>query len=96
MLNWARNLLILAALLLGLIFAFFNLVTVRVDYLFSESEASLVLVLACALLLGYGLGLLSLLPRWLKTRADLASSRRRAAEVEAELKNLRNLPLSDS
>ncbi len=96
MLNWIRNLLILAALLLGLVFAFFNLETVRVNYLFGESEVSTVLALACALLLGYGLGLLSLLPRWLKTRAELTASRRRAAEVEAELKNLRNLPLSDS
>ncbi|MCI0355892.1 MAG: LapA family protein, partial [Acidobacteria bacterium] len=87
--NWMRNLLILAALLLGLVFAFFNLAMVRVDYLFGESEASLVLVLACALLAGYALGLVSLLPRWLRTRTELAASRRRAAEVEAELKNLR-------
>lgn len=96
MLNWIRNLLILAALLLGLVFAFFNLATVRVNYLFGESEASVVLVLACALVVGYVLGFVSLLPRWLKTRTELAASRRRAAEVEQELKNLRNLPLSDT
>ena len=96
MLNWIRNLLIFAALLLGLVFAFFNLAMVRVNYLFGESEASLVLVLAVALLAGYALGLVSLLPRWLKTRTELAASRRRTAEVEQELKNLRNLPLSDS
>lgn len=90
-----RNLLLLATLLLGLVFAFFNLDPVRLDFLLGETHWPLVAALGAAVLLGFMLGVVSVLPALLRQRAALMAQRRRTGNAEAELKNLRNLPLSE-
>lgn len=96
MLNIVRNALIIVAVLLGVVFAYFNTAKVGVDYLFGQIEMPLVLALSIALLIGLALGVLVSLPYTLRTRANLASTRRRLQHSETEIKNLRNQPLHDA
>lgn len=96
MLKIVRNALIIVAALLGVVFAYFNTARVNIDYLFGQLEMPLVLALAVAVLLGLGLGVLLSLPYTLRTRADLAATRRRLQHSETEIKNLRNQPLHDA
>lgn len=95
MLSSLRNLLLLLALLLGLVFGFFNLDPVRLNFLAGEVQWPLIAALGVSLLAGFLLGLASLLPSLLRMRTELALQRRRTAGAEAELKNLRNLPLAE-
>lgn len=90
-----RSLLLLITLLLGLVFAFFNLEPVRLDFLLGETHWPLVAAMAIALLLGYALGILSILPTLMRQRGVMLIQRRRVLNAEAELKNLRNLPLTE-
>lgn len=95
MLNWLRIFLLVVALVIGIVFAFYNLTPVQFDYLFGVTQWPLVSAMAVTLVLGYALGLVSLIPKLLRLRTDLVMQRRRTANAETELKNLRNLPLSE-
>lgn len=96
MLTIVRNVLIILAALLGVVFAYFNTSRVQIDYLFGQQDMPLVLALALALMLGLALGLLLGLPYTLRTRSSLATTRRRLQQAEVEIKNLRNQPLHDA
>lgn len=91
-----RNVLIILAALIGVVFAYFNTTSIQVDYLFGQQDMPLVLALALVLLLGLALGILIGLPYTLRTRSNLASTRRRLQQAEVEIKNLRNQPLHDA
>ena len=96
MLTILRNVLLILAVLLGVVFAYFNTSTVQIDYLFGQLDMPLVLALALILIVGLALGVLICLPYTLRTRSKLASTRRRLQQTEVELKNLRNQPLHDA
>ncbi len=96
MLPLLRNAVILMALLIGLVFGYFNTAKVSVDYLLGQQEMPLVMALSIALLLGLALGILITMPSAIRHRAETTSIKRRLHQAESELKNLRNLPLHDA
>ncbi len=90
-----RNAIILMAILVGLVFGYFNTGTVTVDYLFGEQQMPLVLAMSIALLTGLSLGILVCLPSALRHHGEVTTIKRRLEQAESEVKNLRNLPLHD-
>lgn len=95
MLPLLRNAIILMALLIGIVFGYFNTDEVPVDYLLGQQSMPLVLALSIALLTGLVLGILISLPYAIRHRTETTSVKRRLQQAESELKNLRNLPLHD-
>ncbi|MGB1580172.1 MAG: LapA family protein [Nevskiales bacterium] len=96
MLTILRNVLLILAVLIGVVFAYFNTSSVQIDYLFGQLDMPLVLALALVLFVGLALGVLVGLPYTMRTRSRLASTRRRLQQAEVEVKNLRNQPLHDA
>lgn len=91
-----RVVLVVMALLVGMAFALMNHESVKVDLLFQQFELPLVALLIVNLLLGLGIGMLVYLPRQLSLRLELERARRKLAAAEAEIRNLRNLPIQDA
>lgn len=96
MLTILRNVLIILAALIGVVFAYFNTTRIQIDYLVGQQDMPLVLALALVLLVGLALGILIGLPYTLRTRSSLATTRRRLQQAEVEIKNLRSQPLHDA
>lgn len=96
MLRLLRNLVLLLALALGVAFGFFNFQLVTVNWLFGEVRVPLVVVLVIDFILGFGLALLLLLAQTLKLRSDLARERRQLKDAQAEIRNLRSMPIHDA
>lgn len=96
MIRLLRNLVLLFALALGITFGFFNFQLVTVDLLLSEARVPLVVVLILDFVLGFSLALMLLLARTLKLRADLARERRQLKDAQAEIRNLRSMPIHDA
>ncbi len=95
MMPMLRNAIILFAILIGLVFGYFNTSVVAVDYLLGQRDMPLVLALSIALIIGLSLGILICLPAAIRHRAEVTSIKRRLQQAESEVKNLRNLPLHD-
>ncbi len=88
-------LLLIAFFCVGALFSYFNPVAVRVDYLFGEIELPLGLILV-AVFGGTLLLAVLVFSLWsLAQRAELRRLRRKLDLAEAELANLRNLPLNN-
>lgn len=96
MLRLLRNLVLLLALVIGIAFGFVNFQLVTVDLLWGEVRVPLVVVLVLDFVLGFGLALLLLLGRTLKLRSDLARERRQLKDAQAEIRNLRSMPIHDA
>lgn len=96
MIRLLRNLALLLALVVGIAFGFLNFQLVTVDLLWSEVRVPLVVVLVLDFVLGFGLALLLLLARTLKLRGDLARQRRQLKDAQAEIRNLRSMPIHDA
>ena len=96
MIRLLRNLVLLFALVLGIAFGFFNFQLVTVDLLLSEVRVPLVVILILDFVLGFGLALLLLLSRTLKLRRDLGRERRQLKDAQAEIRNLRSMPIHDA
>lgn len=96
MLRLLRNLFLLLALVLGVTFGFFNFQLVTVDLLWDQVRVPLVVILVLDFILGFGLSLLLLLARTLKLRTDLARERRQLKDAQAEIRNLRSMPIHDA
>ncbi len=87
------SLLAVAIFVLGLFFGHANAVPVRFNYLVGTVELSLITVLMIAFGFGVALSLLIAALRWLGLRSELRRLRRQLRDAEAELRNLRNLPV---
>lgn len=96
MLRLLRNLALLFALALGIAFGFFNFQLVTVDLLFSQLRVPLAVMLVLVFVLGFGFALLLLLARLFKLRSDLARERRHLKDAQAEIRNLRSMPIHDA
>lgn len=83
------------AILVGLVFGYFNTNVVKVDYLFGQQDMPLVLALSIALIVGISVGILICIPTTLKLRTETTTIKRNLQQAETEVKNLRNLPLHD-
>lgn len=73
-----------------------NLADVAVSYLFGTVTVPLAGALAVVLLAGVVIGALCAVPAVLKARMRVRQVQGRLAEVEAEVRNLRRMPLRDA
>jgi len=96
MLRFIRNLLIVAALALGIAFGYVNFQQVTVDFLWSDAYVPLVVILVVSFVLGFGLALLLLIARLLGLRTSLGKTRRQLKDAQAEIRNLRSMPIHDA
>ncbi len=87
--------LLLLVVLLGLSFALLNAGSVELDYYFGSVSMPLSLLVVLVLILGAVLGVLAAMTMMLRRRREISSVRRRLAETEKELNELRRLPLKD-
>lgn len=91
-----RNLIVVLALVLGVAFSFFNLQDVTVDLLWTTTRAPLVVLLVIAFVLGFVIALLGVVLQLTRLRARLTKSRRQLKEAQAEISNLRSMPIHDA
>ncbi|WP_423823840.1 lipopolysaccharide assembly protein LapA domain-containing protein [Salinisphaera sp. SPP-AMP-43] len=96
MLRLIRNLIVIIAVVIGLAFGFFNYNPTSVDLLWTTTEAPLAVLLGLAFLLGLIIALLLCGVRMAKLRARLSSTRRQLKDAEAEISNLRSMPIHDA
>ncbi len=96
MLRFIRNLLIVAALALGIAFGYVNFQQVTVDFLWSDARVPLVIILVTSFVVGIGLALLLLLTRLVGLRTSLGKTRRQLKDAQAEIRNLRSMPIHDA
>ncbi len=89
-------LLFFAVLCFGAALSYYNWQDVSLNYLVGVVEVPLIAVMFGFLVFGVLLGLLVGGARIIALRAELAAQRRRLKNAEAELKNLRSLPLRDA
>ena len=85
MLRLLRNLLVVLALVVCVVFAFYNHQVVQVDLLWKNTSAPLVLLLAFALILGFMMALIIYGPRIFRLRRRLAKLQRRLQKTEARV-----------
>jgi lipopolysaccharide assembly protein A len=84
---------VLAVLLLGVSIGYFNAQAVRFDYLFGALEAPLIALLIGAFSVAVLITLLAAAGRILRLKSEIRSLRKQLDKHEAELRNLRNLPV---
>lgn len=96
MLRFLRNLLVVAALALGIAFGYVNFQQVTVDFLWTDARVPLVVVLVVTFVTGFGLALLLLVARLIGLRANLAKARRQLKDAQSEIRNLRSMPIHDA
>ncbi|MDA3920938.1 MAG: LapA family protein [Salinisphaera sp.] len=96
MLRLIRNLIIIIALFVGVVFGFLNYASTSVDLLWTSVDAPLVLLLAIAFVIGLVLALIVCGLRIAKLRTRLSSTRRKLKDAEAKLSNFRSVPVQDA
>ncbi len=93
-----NTLLILLVVIVVTISALFfaqNDAMVEIKYFGGSVEWQMNWVLIFVLVLGFVLGVVSILGNWLTTKVKLANANRRLAVHQKEIKNLRALPIKD-
>lgn len=96
MLRFLRNLLLVIALVIGIAFGFFNRQLVTIDVLWSNAHIPLVIVLLVAFVVGFALAFLLFLSRLIMLRSGLARTRSHLKDAQAEISNLRSMPIHDA
>lgn len=96
MLRLIRNLVVVAGLVLGVAFGFFNYQLVSIDLLWTTTQAPLVVLLVIAFVLGLAIAGFVCMARIAKLRGQLSSSRRRLKDAQSEISNLRSMPIHDA
>lgn len=86
----------LLLLLIGVGFAALNATEVQLDYFFGQASLNLPWVVLAAIGVGFLLGLLVSAIAVFRARAEARKVRKERRLMEAELKNLRSLPLRNS
>lgn len=96
MLSLIRNLIIVVALILGAVFGYLNYASTSVNLLWGTIDAPLVVLLALAFVAGLLIAFVVLGLKIIKLRSKLSSSRRKLRDAEAEISNLRSMPIHDA
>lgn len=96
MLSLIRNLIVFIALVLGLVFGYLNYAPTSVQLLWGSVDAPLVVLLAIAFVAGLVIALLVCGLKIARLKARLSRSRRRLKDAEAEISNLRSMPIHDA
>lgn len=96
MLRFIRNLLFIAALALGIAFGYVNFQQVTVDFLWSDARVPLVVILVVSFVVGFALAMLLLIARMVGLQTNLGKTRRQLKDAQAEIRNLRSMPIHDA
>lgn len=92
MLRFIRNLFVLLAVIIGLVFGYFNFEAVSVDLLWTQIKAPLIVMLALAFLLGLVLAFLVLGISVAKYRHRYRKTHKQLQQTEEEADKLRGRP----
>lgn len=95
MLRWIAVAILLCIFLLALLLAYANGATIALDYLVGTMRVHLSSALLGAAIIGWLLGLLSSLAIIFRLKREAWRLRRSIRDAEAEIRNLRNLPLKN-
>ena len=95
MLRWTAIILLLCLFLMALLLAYANGVTITLDYLAGSMQVHLSSALLGAAITGWLLGLLSSLAVIFRLKRESWRLKRSIRDAEAEIRNLRNLPLKN-
>lgn len=96
MLSLIRTLIIFIALFLGAVFGYLNYASTSVNLLWGSVDAPLVVLIAIAFALGLVIALIVCGIKIAKLKATLSSNRRKLKDAEAEISNLRSMPIHDA
>ncbi len=96
MLRLIRNLIVILGLIVGVAFGFFNFESVDIDLLFTNTQAPLVVILVIVFVLGLVIAGLVAMAKIARLKGRLSSSQRRLKDAEAEISNLRSMPIHDA
>lgn len=86
----------LIIIVLAIIFVALNSNHVELNYYTGKREVYMPLLLFVTLVVGAILGVLAMVPVWLKAKQQRRCMRSRLRDAEQELKNLRNIPIKDT
>lgn len=95
MLRWIAIIFFLCIFAVALLFAYANGGTVQISYLAGSIEVHLSSALLGAAVIGWLLGLLSSLAVIFRLKREAWKLKRSIRDAEAEIRNLRNLPLKN-
>jgi len=95
MLRWITLIVFLALFVAALLLAYANGTVVTVDYLVGRIQVHLSSALLGAAIIGWLLGLLSSLAVIFRLKREAWKLKRSIRDAEAEIRNLRNLPLKN-
>lgn len=95
MLRWIAIIILLCIFALALLLAYANGATVTLDYLAGNLRVHLSSALLAAAIIGWLLGIASCLLVIFRLKRETWQLKRRLRDVEAEIRNLRNLPLKN-
>lgn len=95
MVRWIAFIVLICVFILALLLAYANGTTVVLDYLMGSMHVHLSSALLGAAIIGWILGLLSSLTIIFRLKREAWRLKRSAREAEAEIRNLRNLPLKN-
>jgi uncharacterized integral membrane protein len=95
MMRWIAFIVLMCVFILALLLAYANGTTVVLDYLGGSARVHLSSALLGAAIIGWILGLLSSLTIILRLKRETWRLKRSAREAEAEIRNLRNVPLKN-
>ncbi|MGH8370108.1 MAG: LapA family protein [Gammaproteobacteria bacterium] len=95
MLRWIAAIVFLCVFIVALLFAYANGSDVQVSYLVGELQVHLSSALLGAAVIGWLLGLLSSLAVIFRLKREAWKLKRSIRDAEAEIRNLRNLPLKN-
>ena len=93
MLRWIAVIILLCVFALALLLAYANGSTVTLDYLAGRRQVHLSSALFAAAIIGWLLGILSSLLVIFRLKREAWRLKRSVRDAEAEIRNLRNLPL---
>lgn len=96
MLRLIRNLIVILALVIGIAFGFFNFDPVDVDLLVGSTEAPLAVLLAVVFVVGLLIAGVVAIAKIARLKGRLSSTQRRLRDAEAEISNLRSMPIRDA
>lgn len=95
MLRWIAIFIFLCVFVVALLFAYANGSTVQLSYVAGEIQVHLSSALLGAAIIGWLLGLLSSLAVIFRLKREAWKLKRSIRDAEAEIRNLRNLPLKN-
>jgi lipopolysaccharide assembly protein A len=95
MMRWIAFIVLMCVFIFALLLAYANGTTVLLDYLMGSARVHLSSALLGATIIGWILGLLSSLAIIFRLKRENWRLKRSVREAEAEIRNLRNLPLKN-